>query len=479
MLPPRSAPMRTSPPTAAAAAGRPPDWSAVREQVVRHLRHLLRIDTTNPPGNEIVAARYLDGVLREASIETHLLEPVPARAALVARLRGDGSAPPVLLLAHMDVVGVEREHWTVDPFGGEVRDGHVYGRGAIDDKGMLAVNLVTMLLLRRHVADGGRPLARDVVFVATSDEETGGDWGLGWLLAHHPEMLRAEFALNEGGRIRVVEGRPLYAAVQTAEKVAHIVTLRAHGPPGHASIPLPDNAVLRLGRALAAVGAHIEPLRLGPTTRGFFAGLAPCWPDRRVGEAMADVVSDDPARAARGATVLREEPLLDAVLRTGISPTMLGGGIRANVIPADATATLNVRTLPGEAIEDVARRLREAIADPFVDVQVTDPGEDAPASPPDSPLFRAVAAAARELVPHLVVVPYLSTGATDGARLRRFGIPCYGLLPFPLEPDDEARMHGHDERVPVAALEFGARVVYGAVSRVAAGEVEGPGAGGR
>jgi acetylornithine deacetylase/succinyl-diaminopimelate desuccinylase-like protein len=405
-------------------------------------------------------------VLVGAGIETRVLEPAPGRAAVVARLRGDGRARPILLLAHMDVVAVEPEHWTVDPFGGEVRDGYVWGRGAIDDKGMLAVELQTMLLFKRHRVDAGVPLARDVVLVATSDEETGGDWGLGWLLEHHGDLLRAEFAINEGGRIRVVDGRPFYAAVQTAEKVAHLLTLRAHGPPGHASIPLRENAVLRLGRALATIGEHEEPLRLDATTRGFFAGLAARWPDRRIGEAMADVASDDAPRAARGAAALREVPVLDAVLRTGITPTMLGGGIRANVIPADVTATLNVRTLPGEEIGDVARRLREAIDDPLVDVLLTDPGADAPASDPDSPLFRALADAVRELVPDITVVPYLSTGATDSARLRRFGVPCYGILPFPLAPEDESRMHGHDERVPVEGIEFGVRLLYGAVGRL-------------
>ncbi|HEX6059408.1 MAG TPA: M20/M25/M40 family metallo-hydrolase, partial [Gemmatimonadaceae bacterium] len=368
--------------------------------------------------------------------------------------------------AHMDVVSVEAEHWTTDPFGAEVRDGYVYGRGAIDDKGMLAVNLATMLLLARQVAASAAPLARDVVFVATSDEETGGDWGLGWLLEHHPGLMRAEFAINEGGRIRIVDGRPLYAAVQTAEKVPHLVTLRAHGPPGHASIPLAENAVLRLARALVAVGAHEEPLRLNATTRGFFGGLAACWPERRVADAMADVASDDASRVRRGAAALAEVPVLAALLRTGISATMLGGGIRANVIPADATATLNVRTLPGEAIADVAERLRSAIADPLVDVLVSDAGEDAPPSDPESPLFRALADAARELVSGIAVVPYLSTGATDSARLRRFGVPCYGILPFPLAPEDEARMHGHDERVPVEGIEFGVRLLLGTLRRL-------------
>src|SRR5690348_16289556 len=186
------------------------DWNGLRDEVVGHLGRLIRIDTTNPPGNEMTLARYLDQALHSANIETRLLEPVTDRAAPVARLRAPHpTAPPVLLLAHMDVVGVMPEAWTKNPFGGDVVDGYVYGRGAIDDKGMLAVNLVTLLLLRHLLTGGRHELTRDVVLVATSDEEAGGTIGTEWLIEQHPELMRAEFALNEGGRIRVVDGRPL------------------------------------------------------------------------------------------------------------------------------------------------------------------------------------------------------------------------------------------------------------------------------
>src|SRR5882724_10361131 len=176
-------------------------------------------------------------------IETKLLEPVENRAQLIGRIRGTGARRPVMLLAHMDVVGVERASWTHDPFGGEIADGYVYGRGAIDDKGMLAANLMVMLPVKRMLVKSGGKLERDVVFVATSDEEAGGEWGMGWLVTHHPEQLDAEYALNEGGRTRIIEGGQRYLAVQSAEKVSHVVTVTAHGSAGHAAIPLPDNAV--------------------------------------------------------------------------------------------------------------------------------------------------------------------------------------------------------------------------------------------
>ncbi|HJR63929.1 MAG TPA: M20/M25/M40 family metallo-hydrolase [Gemmatimonadaceae bacterium] len=444
-----------------------PGWDAVRDEVVGHLQQLIRIDTVNPPGNEMAVARYLESVLVPAGVETRVLEPAPGRAAVYARLRGSGERAPVLLLAHMDVVGVEADHWSVDPFGGVVKDGYVYGRGAIDDKGMLAANLVVLLLLKRQIADAGQPLARDVLLLATSDEEAGGTWGIGWVIAHHPELVRAEFALNEGGRVRVVGGRPLYVAVQTAEKVPYNVKVSATGPAGHSSVPRRGNAIARLARALAAIDAHREPVGMSATTRAFFAALGGVWPWEKQARAMIDVASSDPTRVQDGARALEATPVFDAVLRNGISPTILAGGVRANVIPAEATANLNVRLLPGESIDALLGRLRAVVDDPSVTFQVADRQPDPPASPIDSAMFAAIRDSARVLDPRLAVAPYLSTGATDSARLRHCGVAAYGILPFPLDEEDESRMHGHDERVPIAALEFGTRLIYGAVHRVA------------
>src|SRR5688572_24344970 len=204
-----------------------PDWAAAREETIAHLQAMIRMNTVNPPGNELPVARYLDSTLKAAGIETHLFEPTPGRGALVARLRGSGSKAPVLIMAHMDVVGVERARWTVDPFAAQIKGDYLYGRGAIDDEGMLAANLEAMLLLKRHVVDKGGTLSRDVIFVANSDEETSGEWGMGWLIANHPDLIKAEFALNEGGRVRIVGGKRLYVAGQNTEKVPHTVTLTA------------------------------------------------------------------------------------------------------------------------------------------------------------------------------------------------------------------------------------------------------------
>jgi acetylornithine deacetylase/succinyl-diaminopimelate desuccinylase-like protein len=448
-------------------AAQEPDWSSARQETLQHLQAMIRMNTVNPPGNELQVARYLDSTLKADGIETHLFEPTPGRGALVARIKGNGSKQPVLIMAHMDVVGVERTHWTVDPFAAEIKDGYVYGRGAIDDKGMLAANLETMLLLKRNVVDKGGTLSRDVIFVANSDEEQSGEWGMGWLIANHPELIRAEFAVNEGGRVRIVGGKQLYVAVQNTEKVSHVVTVTAHGPGGHASVPLAGNVVLRLGRALAKLSDYREPVQVNPTTREFFSRLAAVWQNREERAAMGDVASHDARRQMRGARVLGRTPVFDAVLRNGISATIVQGGIRSNVIPTDATATLNVRTLPGQSIDGLVKRLERLVNDSLVEFKINSRGEDAPASDFNSPMFAAIRESAAALDPNLTTVPYLSTGATDSARLRAWGMQAFGLLPFPLNQDDEERMHGNDERVPLASLEFGTKLVYGAIARVA------------
>lgn len=436
-----------------------PEWTA-GEETTELLRQLIRFDTTNPPGDELACAEFLVALFRKEGIEARTYESGPGRAQVFARIKGSGKKKPVILLAHMDVVGVERDRWSCDPFEGVVRDGYVYGRGAIDDKGMLAANAMAMLLLNRALASEKRILTRDVVFVATADEEAGGEWGMGWIVKHHPDLLDAEFALNEGGRTRVIEGGRRYLAIQSAEKISHVVTLTARGTAGHSAVPLPDNAIFALSRAAARLADHIEPVHLTPITREFFRGLAGIWPDANVAAAMRDIAGDDSARIGPAAAVLSRTPVFNAVLRTGISPTIIEGGIRYNVLPASAGVVLNVRTIPGQRIDDVIARMRKAIADDKIEIEVTDSGEEAPASDATSEMFAALAGAARSLDPEMTVVPYMSNGVTDSARLRLLGVQAYGILPFPMPQADEERMHGHDERVPIASLHFGTRLIY-------------------
>jgi acetylornithine deacetylase/succinyl-diaminopimelate desuccinylase-like protein len=452
---------------AATAGAQAPSQEAITREATAQLQALIRINTENPPGNELAAARFLDSLLKAEGIESRIYESAAGRGAVVARIRANtasGVAPktPIILMGHMDVVGVVREKWTVDPFAAEIKDGVIYGRGAIDDKGMLIANVQAMKALQRRVKAGGR-LSRDVIFVANADEEAGGALGMGWLVKNHPDAIKAEYALNEGGRTRVMPNGRKYVALQAAEKVSHVITMVATGPDGHASIPLEGNAIARLGRALAVAGAHREPTVLTPTTTRFFSALAAVWPEPAEARAMADVASGDAARVERGATVLRATPTLDAVLRNGISLTMLQGGIRSNVIPSEAQATLNIRTLPGESIDSVIVRLDRAINDPRVKLTITSRGRESPAMSAENEFFAAVERAAKRIDPTITVVPYLSTGATDSADLRRAGIKAYGLLPFPLAMPDEERMHGNDERLPIEAFTFGIRFVTGII----------------
>lgn len=440
--------------------------NAVEAETIAHLQALIRFDTTNPPGNELPLGEYLAGALKRDGIETQLLEPRPNRAQVIARLTGNGRRRPVMLLAHMDVVGVERAKWSCDPFGGIVRDGYVYGRGAIDDKGMLSANLMAMLLIKRNVVDRGVELDRDIVFVATSDEESGGEDGMRWLVENHPEILNAEFAINEGGRTRIIEGGKRYLAVQTAEKISHQVSVTSRGPAGHAAIPLEGNAVFELGVALAKLRDYREPVTLTPTTTRFFGDLASVWPALDVADAMRGVVSSDTAESEAAAKVLSRIPVFNAVMRNGISPVALSGGVAGNVLPAEAKAMLNVRTIPGHRIEDVAERIAAVVSDPAITVAIESHGEEAPGSDPDSAMFRAISSAAKTIDPEIAVVPYLSTGGTDSAHLRRLGINAYGILPFPMEQSDEERMHGHDERVPVESLHFGVRLIYESIRSI-------------
>lgn len=435
------------------------------DEGVRHLRRLLQFDTTNPPGNERPVAEYLAGVLATEGIQSDLVEPVAGRAVLHARIRGNGSARPILLTAHMDVVDVDRTRWSTEPFGGEVRDGYVYGRGAIDDKGMLAANLMAFLRVHRELARSG-PLDRDLVFLATSDEESGGRFGMAWVIDNHPAVVDAEYAINEGGRIRMVDGRPRYAAIQTAEKIPCVISLVATGPGGHASVPLDGMAIARLSRALSAITSSRLPLTLSPTTRAFFSRLAEIWTEPEIAAAMTNLASSDPRMVAEAESVLAREPRFDAVLRDTIVPTVVSAGTRHNVIPASAEATLSLRLLPGHRPEEVVAELSRRIEDPAVRLTISSRGTDAPASDFESPMFRAMESALTSLDPHIVAVPYLSAGATESAYLRSHGIQCYGILPFPLSDDDESRMHGDDERLSLEAFRFGQDFLFEAVRRL-------------
>ena len=445
------------------------DRAATGRATLAHLQNLIRLNTQNPPGNEALTAAYFDSVFRTVpGVETHVLNVAPGRANFVARLRaGRPTKKPVVVMGHMDVVGADSTKWQTNAFVPTLRDGYLYGRGAIDDKGMLAAALVAMQELSRDRAR----MTRDVIFLATAAEEGGPSIGIDSVVAHHRELLGgAEFALNEGGRVRIRDGAISTVNIQTTEKVYYNVVATATGTGGHGSVPLPGNALAALARAVQRVHEWKPPVRLIETTRLYFSRLAATEKNAEMRAAMQSLTAPGASQAQidRAAATLSRDPLHSAVLRTGASLTLLNGGFRANVIPSEGKATFNVRIVPGEDIRQVVAEMNRVAAEPSV--RFTLEGEPTPApapSPVATDLFRAMETSARAMVPSVVVLPFMSTGATDGAVLRAAGIPTYGILPMPLAEEDELRMHGDNERVPVAALGWATEYLYRVLSAVA------------
>ena len=436
------------------------DRAQAQTDTEAHLVKLVGIDTQNPPGNELRAAKYLESALSGVSgIETQVIEMTPGRANFIAHLHATSpSKRPVLIMHHLDVVGVDLTKWQTPPFEPTVRDGYLYGRGAIDDKGMLAASMTALLCLAKQ----RDALDRDIILLATAGEEGGGE-GIRWILEREFSRIEdAEFALNEGGRIRSENGRIPLVNIQTTEKIPYNILMTADGPSGHASIPLANNALAALARAVARVHEWKAPVRLNETTRSYFSGLARLERDPTTKRAMETLASSrDSVAIDQAAEVVSREPRYNAQLRTGVSATILNGGIRSNVIPSQGTANLNVRVLPGEDIREIMTEMDRVAGERQVIFSLVGESRSAPPiSPTTTALYGSLVQAAGVMAPDAVVTPMMSSGGTDGAALRAKGIPTYGVLPFPMEVEDELRMHGDNERVPVAALGWGAEYLY-------------------
>lgn len=417
-----------------------PDWDDAQDELVELLQDLTRADTQNPPGSEIAACRILDTFFDREGISCRIYKSAEKRANLLARLPGDGRQKAVLLVAHTDVVPADLREWSVPPFSGELKDGFIYGRGALDDKGMLAVEAMTLALLKRQ----GPRLRRDIVFLATAGEESGGSVGVGWMLERHRDRLDAAFALNEGGRIIVREGRPLYVAVQTEEKVAYNIKLIARGTTGHAAVPRLDNAVFTMAEALDRLSRYSSRRILDPITRIFFEGVAPL----------------DLAVKLMDGEVETSDPLYLALITNTISPTFIEGGLKSNVHPPRVEVNLNCRLLPGQDVEAFVDTLRAWIGPGPYEFEYSNRSWAPAPSPQDGIGFILIEQVCQDMFPGTPVLPYLSPGMSDATHLRGEGIPTYGLLPFPLDEDEVWRMHGADERVSVEALMTGLKLVY-------------------
>ena len=452
------------------------------ELCIEHLRGLIRIPSVNPPeggpdvaagrdprGGETAAARYCAEVLGGEGIEAEVIELTPGRGSCVARLAASGpdTEPPLILLSHLDVVPVDAESWSRDPFGAELIDGMVWGRGAVDMKNMVAMELGVVRALKRS----GVQLRRDVIFAAVADEEAGGEHGARGLVERRPELFHdtggrpAAAAINEVGGYSMTLGDRRFYAIQVAEKGIVWTRLRATGTPGHASMPHADNAAVKLAAAVSALAADQagRPARVVPVVAGFLAALGL--------SDVAGMVETDPAGASALLARRVADPVMrrsfDAMLRDTVTPTVLRSGKKVNVVPGSGEAEVDVRTLPGTDQGALLAHLQEVVGDDAtVEAVVALPAVE---WPDDAEIVGLMHDALRGADPDAASLPMMITPGTDAKALAKLGIPCYGFAPLRLEADVPflSLFHGHDERVPVSALAFGLPVLAEVVVRYA------------
>jgi len=440
------------------------DWGQQQAEILRHFRALVQIDTTNPPGNETKAVEYLKKVLEDEGIPTQTFALDPNRTNLVARLKGNGSKRPLLIMAHTDTVGVQREKWPVDPFGAVLKDGYVWGRGTTDDKDKLVAVLMSMLLIKRS----GAVLDRDLIFLAESGEEADPTGvGIRFMADNHFDQIDAEFALSEGPGATMVNGRVATVQITTTEKIPRRVRLVANGTSGHGSIPRLDDAVTHLSGAVQRVGTWQTPMRLNDTTRTYFEKLAAISSPEKAAR-YNDLLN--PQRTAAAQRYLAEfEPIHNSMLRTSVVPTMLKAGIGPNVIPSEAEASIDIRTLPDEDIPQFMAQMTKVIGDPAVKIEPL--YATRPAAPPsglDTEMYHALEHAANRIYPGSTTLPTMLTASTDMAQLRAKGIQSYGIGPA-LSSDDFANhaWHSDVERIPEASLYKFVEFTWNAVNEVA------------
>jgi acetylornithine deacetylase/succinyl-diaminopimelate desuccinylase-like protein len=445
------------------------DWETAGEEALEHLSALIRINTTNPPGNETQAAEYIRAVLAGEGIDSKLYSLEPDRANLVARIRGNGSKRPILFMGHTDVVGVQADRWVEDPFGGARKDGWVYGRGSLDDKDSVTAGMMLLILLKRQ----GVPLDRDIIFLAEAGEEGTPEWGINYMVEHHWEEIDAEFALAEGGGGVLENDHAHVVSVQTTEKMPRRVTLVARGTAGHGSMPRLDNAVSILARAIVRADAWQTEMRLNETTETYFDRLASISSPEDAFR-YANVATPEHSGAIQQ-HFLENDPYHYSLLRTSVVPTVIDAGFRKNVIPSEASAWLDIRMLPDEDVDGFYRQLATVIDDERV--EIVPERIYRPAAPPsgiDNEMFQTLERAAAIVYPDATVLPTMSTGATDMAQVRAKGIPAYGV--GPLRSTEELNSgngaHSDNERVSEAAFVDFLRFVWLSVVDIAATEAE-------
>ena len=441
----------------------------IEQEITGFLSDLIRINTTNPPGNETVAANFIAQYLSKEGFKTEIIESAPGRGSIITRLSGTGEKPNLLLLSHIDVVAANPTEWSVDPFAGTVKDGYVYGRGAYDMKGMTAVEVLSLLLLKRN----NIPLKGDVVLAATADEEKGGEEGAGYLLRKHKEKVWCPYVLNEGGGLAIPQEKGNVFPVQTAEKGILWLKIKAKGTPGHGSTPnMADNAILRMNKVINRLGTYQPETVYIPTLRKFLSEVAKLNP--KLNELFTQLVNNPNQsdqildQLAKTEKALAEE--IRPRTKTTITPTIIHGGVKENIIPSECEAVFDCRVLPGQNVNKTLTTIKDLLEDvglgklSFEIIQIHDGNE----STTQTPLYDAITGVLKEYEPNCGVTPTLTTGGTDSRFFREMGSVCYGFHPMrPDEPNDklEKRMHGIDERITVENLVFGTSIFYETVRR--------------
>jgi len=443
------------------------DWEKAKAETLLHFQSIVRMNTSNPPGNETTVVNYLKDVLDREGISYQVFAREPSRANLVARLKGNGTKKPILILGHTDTVGVQPEKWPVDPFGAVRKDGFVWGRGTTDNKDGVTAGLMVLLQLKRLNV----PLDRDVIYVAEASEESSTgplNVGIDYLVQEHWADIEAEYALAEGGFVHSENGRVRFVEIAATEKVPRRAKLIATGTSGHGSRPRRDNAIVHLSTAVSKVAKWEPPMRLNDVTRTFFERLATISPREEAARYNGLV---DPQKTAAIQNYFAEHDLGKySILRTSISPTMLTGGFRQNVIPSQAEAMLDIRALPDEDMTKFYAEMNLVIGDPAVKIVPSAPGR--PSAPPsrlDTEMFRALEAAQRRLYPGAITIPGMVTGATDLAQLRARGVQAYGIGPqFDEAEFAEHGWHSDVERLSEQSLHGLVQFMWYAVVGIAA-----------
>jgi acetylornithine deacetylase/succinyl-diaminopimelate desuccinylase-like protein len=420
------------------------DWSESGEEAIEHLVDLVQINTTNPPGNETRVVEYLEQALAAEGIQSETFALEEDRANLVARIKGNGSKRPILIMGHTDVVGVQADKWYADPFSGKREGGFVYGRGTLDDKDNVAAGLIVMKLLKRFDVE----LDRDVIFLAEAGEEGTPEVGINFMVEQHLDVISAEFVLAEGGESVIEDGSVKTVGIETTEKMPRRVTLVARGRPGHGSVPVIDNAVAIFANAIGKAAAWQTEVRLNDTTRTYFQRLAEISVPEDAyrylnveNEALGDEIQ---------LHFLENFPYHYSISRTSVVPTVIDAGFRRNVVPSEARAILDIRMLPDENVEDFYAQLAEVINDPRVEIvpeKIYRPA--APPSKVDNEMFRTLEDVAKRLFPEATVLPIMQTGATDMAQVRAAGMQAYGVEAAMTveEYNSGFGAHGDNERI--------------------------------